>query len=301
MISPPLSSIPVSHPIIVGQLYMTSFNTSFGTTDSAFAVSRRFQGMPKVPTSCQRGRAQRSAHPGHSRKRCWFPRTGIAAQSWLTRCCQRTGRNSWCKRSHWSPLEIDKRSKNKKEGEEKIDVWRKEENPVYVNWKLALACHFWPEGTCQKSVINVVSCSNQLCRQNHTTWTKQIFLGTWIGDTPGSGSMSNLGSIHQNVTDKLQVKLKRFNANLFSTFCQVVEVNLPPVYDYDNIICSMCLHRPSLWSLSVSFITAIMHFLCGLTMTVRGEHQWLLIMTILSVIRSHPQIRNLSILYYRLQ
>lgn len=136
MISPPLSS---NH---CRATYMTSFNTSFGTTDRAFAVSRRFQGMPKLPTSCQRGRAQRSAHPGHSRKRCWFPRTGIAEQSWLIRCCQRTGRNSWRKRSHWSPLEIDKRSKKKKkEGEEKIDVWRKEENPVYVNWKLALACH----------------------------------------------------------------------------------------------------------------------------------------------------------------
>lgn len=86
--------------------YMTSFTTSFSTTDRHTAASRRFQGMPSLPTFCQRGRAQRSTHPGHSRKRCWFPRTGTAERSWPTRCCQRTGRNSWCKRSRWSPLGV---------------------------------------------------------------------------------------------------------------------------------------------------------------------------------------------------
>lgn len=112
---------------------MTSLNTSFSTTDCVFTVSRRFQGMPRLPTSCQRGRAQRSAHPEHSRKRCWFPRTSRAEQSWLTRCCQRTGRNSWCKRSHWSPLE----TKGEKE-------WRMKKGRKscleYINWKLAIAC-----------------------------------------------------------------------------------------------------------------------------------------------------------------
>lgn len=158
MISPPLSS---NH---CRATYMTSFNTSFGTTDRAFAVSTRFQGMPKLPTSCQRGRAQRSAHPGHSRKRCWFPRTGIAEQSWLIRCCQRTGRNSWRKRSHWSPLEIDKRSKKKKKKRGGGKDWRmkKGRKSCICQLEISISLSFWPEGTCQKRVINMVSCSNQL-------------------------------------------------------------------------------------------------------------------------------------------
>lgn len=88
---------------------MTSFTTSFSTTDCDTAASWRFQGMQTLPTFCQKGRAQRSTHPGHSRKQCWFPQTGTAERSWPTRCCQRTGRNSWCKRSRWSPLGVDKR------------------------------------------------------------------------------------------------------------------------------------------------------------------------------------------------
>lgn len=135
---PTMSSIPVGQPIIVGQLLWHHL-----TRHSApLTVSSLCQGdfMPKFPTSCQRGRARQSAHPEHSRKRCWFPRTGRAEQSWLTRCCQRTGRNNWHKRSHWSQLEVDKGRQRKVEGSS--DVWRKEGNRAYINRRLLLACTF---------------------------------------------------------------------------------------------------------------------------------------------------------------
>ena len=117
---------------------LTSLATSFSTADRVFVVSRRFQGLPKLPTSCQRGRVRQSAHPARSRKRCWFLRTGRAEQSWLIRCCQRTGRNSWCKRSHWSPLEVDKGRKWKLEGQSVLI--KTEGNPALpINWTIVIA------------------------------------------------------------------------------------------------------------------------------------------------------------------
>lgn len=44
-------------------------------------------------------------HPGHSTTQCWFPQTDRAKRSWPTRCSQKTGRNSWRRRSRWSPLQ----------------------------------------------------------------------------------------------------------------------------------------------------------------------------------------------------
>lgn len=101
---------PANH---CGVNLVISLHTSLSTTGGVFTVSSRFQGMPKWPTSCPRGRVRQSAHPGRSRRRCWFHRTGRAEQSWLTRCCQRTGRNSWCKISHWSPLQTKRGGKRR--------------------------------------------------------------------------------------------------------------------------------------------------------------------------------------------
>lgn len=72
------------------------------TSFSSAAVFRTSE--PKSPTSCETDRARRSAHPGRSRRRCWSHQTGTAERSWLTRCCRKTGRNSWCKRWRWSRL-----------------------------------------------------------------------------------------------------------------------------------------------------------------------------------------------------
>ena len=63
-------------------------------------------------TLYQRGKAPLSARPGRSTRRCWYPRKDRAKQSWPTRCCRTTGRNSWHRRSHWSQLERNERERD---------------------------------------------------------------------------------------------------------------------------------------------------------------------------------------------
>lgn len=77
-----------------------------------------------LPTSCQTGRAPRSARPESSRRRCWFHQTGRAERSWRTRCCQKTGRNSWRRRWRWSRLQTNEEQKKLLLSPEKMLFYR---------------------------------------------------------------------------------------------------------------------------------------------------------------------------------
>lgn len=63
-------------------------------------------------TSCQMGTVLQWVRPGHSTRRCWFPQTDRAGLSWPTRCSQKTGRNSWRRRSRWSQLQESRKLVN---------------------------------------------------------------------------------------------------------------------------------------------------------------------------------------------